>query len=151
MRKEEIREILHRLDLERKKMIGPKLQKLGLTVGEGQARTLFCLLKRGPMTQKELADFCMRDTATMSRNLDKLERAGLLTRESNPGCRRSFLICLTEEGKEKAEQVQQIFWELDDQIWGDIPEKEMEELYQVLLKVEENLNRTAGEEKVKIR
>ena len=139
MRKNEIRDVLHRLDMERKKFLGPKLQVLGLTVGEGQARALRTLLEEGPMTQKQLADLCMRDTATMSRNIDRLEKAGLLTRESNPGCRRSYLICLTEEGKEKARQVQEIFRELDERIWGDIPEEEMEQLYRTLLRIERNL------------
>lgn len=139
MRKNEIRDVLHRLDMERKKFLGPKLQVLGLTVGEGQARALRTLLEEGPMTQKQLADLCMRDTATMSRNIDRLEKAGLLTRESNPGCRRSYLICLTEEGKEKARQVQEIFRELDERIWGDIPAEEMEQLYRTLLRIERNL------------
>ena len=139
MRKNEIREILHRLDMERKKFLGPKLQVLGLTVGEGQARALRTLLEEGPMTQKQLADLCMRDAATMSRNIDRLEKAGLLKRENNPGCRRSYLICLTEEGKEKAKQVQKIFRELDERVWGDIPEKEMEQLYETLLRIERNL------------
>ena len=139
MRKNEIRDVLHRLDMERKKFLGPKLQVLGLTVGEGQARALRTLLEEGPMTQKQLADLCMRDTATMSRNIDRLEKAGLLTRESNPGCRRSYLICLTEEGKEKAGQVQKIFRELDERIWGDIPAEEMEQLYRTLLRIERNL------------
>ena len=139
MRKNEIREILHRLDMERKKFLRPKLQVLGLTVGEGQARALRTLLEEGPMTQKQLADLCMRDAATMSRNIDRLEKAGLLKRENNPGCRRSYLICLTEEGKEKAKQVQKIFRELDERIWGDIPEKEMEQLYETLLRIERNL------------
>ena len=139
MRKNEIRDVLHRLDMERKKFLGPKLQVLGLTVGEGQARALRGLLEEGPMTQKKLADLCMRDTATMSRNIDRLEKAGLLTRESNPGCRRSYLICLTEEGKEKAGQVQKIFRELDERIWGDIPAEEMEQLYRTLLRIERNL------------
>ena len=139
MRKNEIREILHRLDMERKKFLGPKLQVLGLTVGEGQARALRTLLEEGPTTQKQLADLCMRDAATMSRNIDRLEKAGLLKRENNPGCRRSYLICLTEEGKEKAKQVQKIFRELDERIWGDIPEKEMEQLYETLLRIERNL------------
>jgi len=130
---------LHRLDMERKKFLGPKLQVLGLTVGEGQARALRTLLEEGPMTQKQLADLCMRDAATMSRNIDRLEKAGLLKRENNPGCRRSYLICLTEEGKEKAKQVQKIFRELDERIWGDIPEKEMEQLYETLLRIERNL------------
>ena len=83
---------MHRLDMERKKFLGPKLQVLGLTVGEGQARALRTLLEEGPMTQKQLADLCMRDAATMSRNIDRLEKAGLLKRENNPGCRRSYLI-----------------------------------------------------------
>ena len=139
MRKNEIREILHRLDMERKKFLGPKLQVLGLTVGEGQARALRTLLEEGTMTQKQLADLCMRDAATMSRNIDRLEKTGLLKRENNPGCRRSYLICLTEEGKEKAKQVQKIFRELDERIWGDIPEKEMEQLYETLLRIERNL------------
>lgn len=139
MRKAEIREILHRLDLERKRILGPKLQELGLTVGEGQARALRGLLEEGPMTQKELADLCMRDTATMSRNIDRLERVGLLRREANPGCRRSYLICLTEEGRKKAGQVREIFRELDERIWGDIPEEEMEKVYEILLRVEKNL------------
>lgn len=139
MRKNEIREILHRLDMERKKFLGPKLQVLGLTVGEGQARALRTLLEEGTMTQKQMADLCMRDAATMSRNIDRLEKAGLLKRENNPGCRRSYLICLTEEGKEKAKQVQKIFRELDERIWGDIPEKEMEQLYETLLRIERNL------------
>ena len=130
---------MHRLDMERKKILGPKLQELGLTVGEGQARALRTLLEEGTMTQKQLADLCMRDAATMSRNIDRLEKAGLLKRENNPGCRRSYLICLTEEGKEKAKQVQKIFRELDERIWGDIPEKEMEQLYETLLRIERNL------------
>ena len=139
MRKNEIREILHRLDMERKKFLGPKLQVLGLTVGEGQARALRTLLEEGPMTQKQLADLCMRDAATMSRNIDRLEKAGLLKRENNPGCRRSYLICLTEEGKEKATQVQKIFRALARRIWGGIPEKEMEQLDETLLRIERNL------------
>ena len=140
MKKCEIREILHRLDLERKKILGPRFHALGLTIGEGQARALNGLLCQGPMTQKELADLCLRDAATMSRTLDKLEKAGLLKRENNPGCRRSFLIWLTKDGEEKAKQVQEIFRELDEQIWGEISEEDMEKLYGILQRVEKNLN-----------
>ena len=31
------------------------------------------------------------------------------------------------------------FRELDERIWGDIPEKEMEQLYETLLRIERNL------------
>lgn len=138
MEKSKIREILHSMDMERRKTIRPKFQELGLTVGEGQAKILKCLLEQGSMTQRQLADKCMLDVTTMSRTLDKLQGAGYLLRTVNPSCRRSFLICITEKGKEKAASVQKIFSDLDEQIWQGISEDEMEVLYQTLQKIMKN-------------
>lgn len=138
MEKSKIREILHSMDMERRKTVRPKFQELGLTVGEGQAMILKCLLEQGSMTQRQLADKCMLDVTTMSRTLDKLQGAGYLLRTVNPSCRRSFLICITEKGKEKAASVQKIFSDLDEQIWQGISEDEMEVLYQTLQKIMKN-------------
>ena len=139
MEKSKIREILHSMDIERRKIVRPKFQELGLTVGEGQAKILKCLLEQGSMTQRELADRCLLDVTTMSRTLDKLQGAGYLLRTVNPSCRRSFLICITEKGKEKAASVQKIFSDLDEQIWQGISEDEMEVLYDTLQKITKNL------------
>lgn len=141
MEKSKIREILHSLDLERKKILRPRFQELGLTVGEGQAKILKFLLEQGSMTQRELADRCMLDVTTMSRTLDKLQEAGYLERTVNPACRRSFLICITEKGREKAACVQKIFSDLDEQIWKGISEEEMEGLYATMVKIKENFER----------
>lgn len=138
MEKSKIREILHGMDMERRKIVRPKFQELGLTVGEGQAKILKCLLEQGSMTQRQLADKCMLDVTTMSRTLDKLQGAGYLLRTVNPSCRRSFLICITEKGKEKAASVQKIFSDLDEQIWQGISEDEMEVLYHTLQKIMRN-------------
>ncbi|MCR2023475.1 MarR family transcriptional regulator [Blautia pseudococcoides] len=127
------------MDIERRKIVRPKFQELGLTVGEGQAKILKCLLEQGSMTQRELADRCLLDVTTMSRTLDKLQGAGYLLRTVNPSCRRSFLICITEKGKEKAASVQKIFSDLDEQIWQGISEDEMEVLYHTLQKITKNL------------
>lgn len=135
MEKSKIREILHGMDMERRKIVRPKFQELGLTVGEGQAKILKCLLEQGSMTQRQLADKCMLDVTTMSRTLDG---AGYLLRTVNPSCRRSFLICITEKGKEKAASVQKIFSNLDEQIWQGISEDEMEVLYHTLQKIMRN-------------
>ena len=107
-------------------------------MGEGQAKILKCLLEQGSMTQRQLADKCMLDVTTMSRTLDKLQGAGYLLRTVNPSCRRSFLICITEKGKEKAASVQKIFSDLDEQIWQGISEDEMEVLYHTLQKIMKN-------------
>lgn len=138
MEKSKIREILHSMDVERRKIVRPKFQEMGLTVGEGQAKILKCLLEQGSMTQRQLADKCMLDVTTMSRTLDKLQGAGYLLRTVNPSCRRSFLICITEKGKEKAASVQKIFSDLDEQIWQGISEDEMEVLYHTLQKIMKN-------------
>ena len=72
-------EALRRLDFVRRRALRPRLLALGLTLGEGQPRILNRLLRRGvPMTQRELADACWLDTATLSRTLDRMEAAGLL-------------------------------------------------------------------------
>ena len=49
MEKNDIRKILHRLDLERRQLMRPKFLEMGLTVGEGQPRILNCLLEQMPV------------------------------------------------------------------------------------------------------
>ena len=53
------------------------------------------------MSQRELADACMFDVTTLSRTLDKMEKAGLVTRKVNPASRRAHLIALTPEERKK--------------------------------------------------
>lgn len=149
MEKSEIRENLHALDLDRKKILRPRFMELGLTVGEGQPRILRCLLKEGKMTQRELADRCMVDVTTMSRTLDRMERAGFLKREANPGCRRSHLICITRYGEEKAWEVQKVFEELDEKICHGIGEEERKLLIKILGKIRGNLENPDAAEKNK--
>lgn len=141
MEKNDIRKILHRLDLERRQLMRPRFLEMGLTVGEGQPRILNCLMEQGEMSQRELADACMFDVTTLSRTLDKMEKAGMVTRKVNPASRRAHLIALTPEGKEKAGRVQEQFAWLDQVLWGDIEEKEMESLYRTLEKIEENVKK----------
>ena len=117
MEKNDIRKILHRLDLERRQLMRPRFLEMGLTVGEGQPRILNCLMEQGEMSQRELADACMFDVTTLSRTLDKMEKAGLVTRKVNPASRRAHLIALTPEGKEKAGRVQEQFAWLDQVLW----------------------------------
>lgn len=71
-RKSEIREMLFRLDLLRKKLLQPFFLSLGLSIGQGQPRILNHLLIKDDITQKELADLCDMDVTTISRTIDKL-------------------------------------------------------------------------------
>ena len=139
MEKSEIRETLFQIEHSRKKLLRPYFLEIGLTLGQGQPRILRNILKKGPMTQRELADICFLDVTTMSRTLDRLEEAGLLERHKNPDCRRSFLVALTEEGRKKAGQVMEGFAHLDETLVEGFSEEELETLLESLKRLQANL------------
>ena len=148
MKGSEIRTMLWQQEIARKKYIRPYLVKMGLTVGQGQPRILKNLLVYGPQTQRELADRCLLDVTTMSRTLDRMEAAGLLEREANPACPRSYLIRLTPEGEEKAKQVQEVFRQCDEIMLCGLSEQEQETLCAFLQTVAQNLEEAGkGESK----
>ena len=71
MEKKEIREAMLRMEAARKRILHPYFQKVGLT--PGQPRILNKLFEADHVSQRELADRCNMDVATLSRSLDKLE------------------------------------------------------------------------------
>ncbi len=139
MKQHNVRELLVREEKARKQIISPLLSNIGLTPGQGHARILYNLLRKDHITQKELADRCHFDAATMSRNIDKLQEMGFLLRENNPDCRRSFLISLTEKGLAEAEETRKVFEQFEELICSDIPEEEINVFCNVLLKMCDNL------------
>ena len=139
MDKCKIRELWFQVNTLRRAALRPYFQEIGLTVGQGQPRILNSLRKYGTMTQRELADRCFVDVTTISRTVDRLVKAGLLRKEIDPSCRRSCLISLTEEGREKAEQVKEIFEKGDEIWWEAFDEEELETFYRQLQKMEESL------------
>ena len=112
------------VEMLRRRFIRPYFIELGLTVGQGQPRILKKLREHGAMNQKELSDACLIEVTTMSRTIDRLEKMGLVKRESNPVCRRSWTIALTEEGCEMADKVIEIFEMTDGIMKSGMSEKE---------------------------
>lgn len=139
MEKSKIRELWFQTNVLRREVLRPYFQEIGLTVGQGQPRILNSLRKYGTMTQRELADRCFVDVTTISRTVDRLVDAGLLRKEIDPECRRACLISLTEDGKKKADQVQEIF-QKGDEIWLEaFDDEELEMLSRQLQKMQESL------------
>jgi MarR family transcriptional regulator, organic hydroperoxide resistance regulator len=57
-------------------------------------------LRSGPRTQRELAAASMVEEQTMSKVLDRLERAGYVTRERDPADRRRLVVRRTPAGEQ---------------------------------------------------
>ena len=127
------------VEMLRRRFIRPYFIELGLTVGQGQPSILKELREHGAMNQKELSDACLIEVTTMSRTIDRLEKMGLVKRESNPACRRSWTIALTEEGCEMADKVIEIFEMTDGIMKSGMSEDELEILSAGLEKVKSNL------------
>lgn len=74
-------------------------QLASLQLSNGQGGVISVLGRNGPLTQNELARFRQVTPATISIMLDRMERDGLVTRDSVSGGGRANLVRLTEEGQ----------------------------------------------------
>ena len=74
-------------------------QLASLQLSNGQGGVISVLGRNGAMTQNELARFRQVTPATISIMLDRMERDGLVTRDSVSGGGRANLVQLTEEGQ----------------------------------------------------
>ena len=91
----------------------------------------------------------MLDVTTMSRSLDKLHKSGFLQRQPDPSSRRSFLVCLTETGRQEALIVRNLLSYMDEQTWKDFQPEEIEQFCGYLRRVLNNLEQASmpvGEE-----
>lgn len=147
MRNHYIRELMARGERARKQIFSPLLSEFGLTPGQGQARILYYLLLKNNVTQKELADNCHFEVTTMSRNLDKLEKLGLIIRQNNPDCRRSFLICLTDKGIAEAKEIKKVFEQFEQIVSDGITKKDLEVFLKVMTRMCDNMESYNQKEK----
>lgn len=109
------------------KQIAARAQKeLGLS--PGQPKVLDCLIGIEGSDQKTLAAACEIEQATLGSLLLRMEKKGLIERRQLPGNRRSLFVYLTEEGREKAKRMKQIFDEEDQKALQGLHEEQRKQL-----------------------
>ena len=136
-RKQEVRDLMFRTEMARKRRIHPVCTEMGLIAG--QPRVLSQLFIKDKITQKELAEACCIEPATLSRALDRLEAMGYIIRNDKPQCRRSFLISLTEAGKKMAVKVKETFEGLEEEMMEGISDEEMDTIISLVSRIYDNL------------
>lgn len=75
--------------------------------------------------------------STFTSMLDRLEQTGLLRRELNPGDRRSFLIHITEEGRELADRLNRLLETFEAEIRKRASPRDVKGFHAVMTAVEE--------------
>lgn len=111
------------------------LDEPGLTPQEGHLITY--LNSYAPAAIGELVRVFGIKQSTFTSMLDRLEQAGLIRREMNPVDRRSFLIHITDQGRERAEQSNRVLLDLEEAIRSRVTPRDIEGFHAVMRAVEE--------------
>ena len=113
------------------------LGRVGLYVG--QEWILLHLREREGLTHSELAETCAVEAPTMSKALQRMEKAGLVARRVDAADARVSRVHLTERGRALCEAVDAIWAELEERTAADLSLEERVLLRRLLLQVERNL------------
>lgn len=108
---------------------------LGVSPVEGHLLTY--LRSYAPAPIAELVRVFGIKQSTFTSLLDRLEERGLVRREVNPDDRRSFLIHVTDEGRELADRINGHLLELEEAIRGRLEPGEVEGFRAVMEAIEE--------------
>lgn len=112
-------------------------QQFGITVD--QWAILKNLNQYADLAQKELAEYCGKDQPTLTRIIDLLVDKQLVERRTNPNDRRSFVVHLTLQGKQKVETLSAHVNEIRVQAWKNLNDDDFEHLKRILNTIYDNL------------
>ncbi|MDO5397400.1 MAG: MarR family transcriptional regulator [bacterium] len=105
----------------------------------GQPKILDYLLFHDCAVQKEIAEACHIEPATITSVLLGMEKKGLIVRKNINGNRRSLYVCLTNKGKLLAEQVELRFGVIEKKALLGFNDEEKEMLTAFLTRINKNL------------
>ncbi len=98
-----------------------------------------------PQTQVELAKAFEISAAAVTVTLQKLEKAGLVSRSSSGGDERLKVISLTENGKAMVEKTRELFRSIDEAMFADITEEELTMFASCMTRMQDNLRKYSPE------
>jgi DNA-binding MarR family transcriptional regulator len=121
--------------------MGDKLGDLGLFAGqEGVLQALAV----GPMTMGELAAILRVRPPTASKTVSRLSALGLVERRPEPGDARLVRVGLTHEGLAKAQAIDGLWDEVEDEMLKSLDPKDRKRLRKLLRKAAGSLAEAAG-------
>lgn len=98
----------------------------------GQGRLLILLSLYGTLTQRELSELTGRRSATLSEQLDGMEKSGLICRHKNEQDKRNVDVVLTEKGKAAVMEAIRNRQSYADKLFDDLPQPQKQQLVDLL-------------------
>lgn len=100
-----------------------------------QFTVLEALYHKGGLTVGELIEAVLSTSGNMTVVIRNLEQSGLVSRTANPSDGRSFLVCLTDRGRELIADIFKQHMTLVGESLSPIPTEEKETVIQILKKL----------------
>ena len=114
-----------------------KIKESGLS--SGQPKILEFLSDHNGAIQKDIAEGCHIEPASLTSILAGMEKAGLVTRNTDPANRRNLHVFITPKGQEKLTEIQQVFREIDAAALAGFSQEQKDQILGFLQKIYSNL------------
>ena len=111
----------------------------GMGVYRGQPPLLFFLIENDGSTHRELAEFLHVTPATVSNMVKRMEKNGLVKRQSDPHDERISRVFITDQGRRSSEDIEQVFAQIEKEIVKGFTVEEAQQLKTFFLRIYENL------------
>ena len=137
------RSISRASDLKHKRM-HELFDELGLY--PGQPRVLYALWDQDGPTQSELTARLNRSPSTITKTVQRMEKAGFVARRSDERDERISRVFLTDAGREIRPAVEEMWARLDRQIFNGFSAQDLSSFHDLLLRVCQNIENTPPSE-----
>jgi len=107
--------------------IRKKLKENGIDLSFEMLEVLKCLWEKEGLKQQDVADYVMKDKASLTLLIDNLTRRNLVKRTEDPSDRRNKLVMLTEDGLALKNTIEPWIDEMYAMAGTDIPEELLRE------------------------
>lgn len=136
-----VRRLISRTSDLKHKRVQDLMDELGLV--QGQAFVLYALWDQDGQTQSELTERLSRSPSTITKTVQRMEKAGLVARRSDESDERISRVCLTDAGRDIRSAVEDLWNRLDRQIFAGFSAQELTLFHSYLLRVCQNIERKA--------
>lgn len=110
-------------------------------MNKSQASILFTLHQKDSMSQKELASRLNVSAPSITASIQKMERAGYLTRRPDEKDQRVMRLTLTEKGKSCIHGVRAVAEQMQERMFRDMSQEEIILFRRMLIQIYENLQK----------
>lgn len=139
----ELCNMLHFLNISERYIIDRLLEEKGIYFGQPP---ILCFLSKNPnATQKDIADSLNISPASVAVSVKRMEKAGIISRETDKDDARRNNLSLTEKGAELEKFARQTFNDVDSAKISGLSQEEISLMLSVIRKMSDNLSESFPE------